>query len=93
MRGATVQIDVLPAQAQQLAFSLADAEIATTPLKRYLDAPNVGRPCYQVYKGRDEVCPNCPVEATFADGRNHPSEQLLITPEMEAEIAAAGQGA
>jgi PAS domain S-box-containing protein len=39
----------------------------------------IGQYCYKVYKGRDEVCPNCPVEATFADGQNHPSEQLLTT--------------
>lgn len=39
----------------------------------------LGQYCYKVYKGRDEVCPNCPVEATFADGKNHPSEQLLTT--------------
>jgi len=40
---------------------------------------SIGEFCYKVYKGRDEVCPNCPVEATFADGKNHPSEQLLTT--------------
>jgi len=40
---------------------------------------SVGEFCYRVYKGRDEICPDCPVEATFADGRNHPSEQLLTT--------------
>jgi PAS domain S-box-containing protein len=39
----------------------------------------IGEPCFRIYKGRDEVCPDCPVEATFADGRNHPSEQLLTT--------------
>ena len=39
----------------------------------------IGQYCYKVYKGRDEICPNCPVEATFADGLNHPSEQLLTT--------------
>jgi PAS domain S-box-containing protein len=39
----------------------------------------IGQYCYKVYKGRDDVCPNCPVEATFADGQNHPSEQLLTT--------------
>ena len=39
----------------------------------------IGQYCYKVYKGRDEICPNCPVEATFIDGRNHPSEQLLTT--------------
>jgi PAS domain S-box-containing protein len=39
----------------------------------------IGDYCYSVYKGRDSICPNCPVEATFADGQNHPSEQLLTT--------------
>ncbi len=39
----------------------------------------IGQYCYRVYKGRDEVCPNCPVEATFVDGKTHPSEQLLTT--------------
>ncbi len=39
----------------------------------------LGQYCYRVYKGREEICPNCPVEATFADGKNHPSEQLLTT--------------
>ena len=39
----------------------------------------IGQYCYKVYKGRDDICPNCPVEATFADGQNHPSEQLLTT--------------
>ena len=44
-------------------------------------AERMGQYCYKVYKGREEICPDCPVEATFADGRNHPSEQLLITRE------------
>ncbi len=44
-------------------------------------AERMGQYCYKVYKGREEICPNCPVEATFADGHNHPSEQLLITRE------------
>lgn len=39
----------------------------------------IGEACYRVYKGRDEVCPSCPVEATFRDGRSHGSEQLLTT--------------
>jgi PAS domain S-box-containing protein len=39
----------------------------------------IGQYCYRVYKGRDEVCPNCPVESTFADGQSHGSEQLLVT--------------
>ena len=40
---------------------------------------SIGQYCYRVYKGRNEICPNCPVEATFLDGNNHPSEQLLTT--------------
>jgi PAS domain S-box-containing protein len=39
----------------------------------------IGDYCYCVYKQRDEVCPNCPVEATFADGQSHSSEQTLTT--------------
>ncbi len=39
----------------------------------------IGDHCYKVYKGRDEVCPDCPVEATFNDGNSHGSEQLLTT--------------
>jgi len=39
----------------------------------------IGEPCYRVYKSRDAVCPECPVEKTFADGQSHGSEQRLIT--------------
>jgi len=39
----------------------------------------IGDRCYRVYKRREEVCPDCPVEATFADGRSHSSEQTLTT--------------
>lgn len=38
----------------------------------------IGELCFRVYKGRDSVCPRCPVEATFADGESHGSEQLLV---------------
>jgi len=38
----------------------------------------LGEPCYEVYKGLDGVCPDCPVEATFADEESHSSEQTLI---------------
>ena len=39
----------------------------------------IGDYCYRVYKQRDEVCPDCPVEMTFRDGKSHPSEQTLTT--------------
>ncbi len=38
-----------------------------------------GKHCYRLYKGRDSVCPNCPVEKTFADGKVHSSEEQVIT--------------
>ena len=31
----------------------------------------IGEHCYRVYKGREDVCPACPVEATFVDGVSH----------------------
>jgi len=37
------------------------------------------RHCYRMYKGRDSICPNCPVEKTFADGKVHSSEEQVIT--------------
>jgi histidine kinase len=39
----------------------------------------IGDFCYRAYKQREEVCENCPVEMTFADGKSHSSEQLLLT--------------
>ena len=33
--------------------------------------------CYQVYKHRDEPCPNCPVIKTFKDGRSHQTEMVV----------------
>ena len=39
----------------------------------------IGKKCFEVYKRRSEICPDCPVEMTFADGESHGSEQLLTT--------------
>ena len=36
-----------------------------------------GRYCYELYKGRTEKCPVCPVERTFEDGQHHRSEELV----------------
>jgi PAS domain S-box-containing protein len=44
---------------------------------------SIGDYCYRVYKGREAVCPDCPVEMTFADGIGHGSEQLLTTRDGE----------
>ncbi len=37
--------------------------------------PEWGDFCYHAYKGRDEKCPNCPVEKTFDDGLPHYGEE------------------
>ena len=39
----------------------------------------VGERCHEVYKGRSEPCPECPVAKTFADGEVHSSEERVIT--------------
>jgi PAS domain S-box-containing protein len=39
----------------------------------------VGRPCYEVWHGRDGVCPGCPVAKTLATGERHEAE--MTTPE------------
>ncbi len=38
-------------------------------------APKRWERCYRAYKGREEKCPDCPVEKTFEDGRVHTSEE------------------
>lgn len=37
----------------------------------------LGGHCFQIYKRRDSVCPECPVALTFEDGKVHTSEQLV----------------
>ena len=37
----------------------------------------VGQFCHRVYKGSDQVCPNCPVQKTFADKRIHITEETV----------------
>ncbi len=41
-------------------------------------APKPGDFCYHAYKGRWEKCVDCPVEATFADGQSHYSEETGV---------------
>lgn len=38
-----------------------------------------GRHCYAVYKGRSEVCLDCPMARTFRDGGVHQSEEMVRT--------------
>jgi PAS domain S-box-containing protein len=39
----------------------------------------IGEKCYFVYKGREDICPNCPVIKTFDDGKTYSSEETVIT--------------
>lgn len=41
--------------------------------------PYLGGHCYEIYKGRTEVCTSCPVLMTFQDGESHLSEETGIT--------------
>lgn len=41
----------------------------------------IGEHCHRAYKGRDGICPGCPVEKTFADGEVHSSEETVVTPD------------
>ncbi len=41
--------------------------------------PYPGGYCYEIYKGRTEVCAYCPVLGTFQDGESHLSEETGIT--------------
>jgi signal transduction histidine kinase/FixJ family two-component response regulator len=38
---------------------------------------DIGQHCYQAYKNRSNPCPECPVEATFADSKPHQSEMQV----------------
>ncbi len=38
----------------------------------------IGERCYRVYMRREEVCPECPVEMTFADGQSRIAERTLV---------------
>ncbi|MBM3744736.1 MAG: PAS domain S-box protein [Acidobacteria bacterium] len=38
----------------------------------------LGGYCYEIYKQRHEVCPTCPVADTYADGRSHAAEEIVI---------------
>ena len=37
----------------------------------------IGAFCHEVYKHRDEPCPNCPVARTFEDGQSHQAEMVV----------------
>ena len=44
---------------------------------RELFGDRLGEHCYQVYKGRTEICQTCPMAKSFEDGQVHQSEDLV----------------
>jgi CheY-like chemotaxis protein len=45
------------------------------------DFGEIGRACcYQIYQQRETVCPECPVQKTFADGQPHQCEMDVTAP-------------
>ncbi|MCK5784130.1 MAG: response regulator [Desulfobacterales bacterium] len=39
----------------------------------------IGEFCYKIYKHRTSPCTNCPVAATFKDGRHHQTEEVVTS--------------
>ena len=63
-------------------ISLQDRQFRLQAANRQFDDDfdvELGAYCYEVYKHRDEPCPNCPVAKTFEDGQSHQSE-MVVTP-------------
>lgn len=50
---------------------------------RRLFGDRVGDCCFTAYKGREEVCLDCPMARTFADGGIHQSEEVVRTADGE----------
>jgi signal transduction histidine kinase/response regulator of citrate/malate metabolism len=39
----------------------------------------IGEHCYKIYKHRESPCPDCPVAATFEDGKHHHTEEIVTS--------------
>ncbi len=50
---------------------------------RRLFGDRVGDCCFAAYKGRTEVCLDCPMARTFNDGETHQSEEIVRTADGE----------
>ncbi len=61
-------------------ITVQDRELRLTAANRRFTSDfngKIGTHCYQAYKQRSNPCPECPVEATFADGKPHQSEMQV----------------
>ncbi|HEY55611.1 MAG TPA: PAS domain S-box protein [Dehalococcoidia bacterium] len=46
----------------------------------------LGEKCYRVYGDSEKVCPGCPVEKAFKDGKSHTSEKKVTLPSGKVAI-------
>lgn len=78
--------DIVPS-----AISILNRDMKITSVNetfRRLFGDTVGQLCYQVYKGRSEVCIGCPLIRTFEDGEVHVSEEAVKTVSGETILVA-----
>ena len=53
--------------------------IRTNKLFRQDFGSKMGELCHEAYKGSNEICEECPVIKTFADGQSHSAEETVRT--------------
>ena len=87
-RGFTFDLEDAPASGEDLLdlvpsiISIQDRDFRIRKVNRAfrdLFGDRVGQHCYEVYKGRTEVCLDCPMARTFQDGKVHRSEEVVRT--------------
>jgi len=62
-------------------ITVQDRTLRITESNRRFDesfGEGMGEHCYEVYKKRQDPCPQCPVAETFRDGQVHTSEEVVV---------------
>ncbi|RLE23256.1 MAG: hypothetical protein DRJ65_12215 [Acidobacteria bacterium] len=78
--------DIVPS-----AISIQNRDMRITAVNetfRRLFGDRVGELCYDVYKGRSDVCVGCPLIKTFQDGEIHVGEETVRTVSGETILVA-----
>jgi len=63
-------------------ISVQDRQFRLTATNRMFKkdfGDEIGSHCYEIYKHRTSQCPECPVAATFEDGENHQTEEIVTS--------------
>ncbi len=63
-------------------ISVLDRDLRITAVNRLFKedfGDMVGETCFDVFLGRSEMCPDCPVAETFGDGQSHRFEQVVTS--------------